>query len=417
MAGDWIRYTVGLEDKPTVFRMAERLGLECDLVAMACLRVWGWASENASIPIEDIPPESVDALSASCPHLVRIGSGQLSAPEEDEGRAMGVVRCGKPLIDRVARYPGFAEAMIEEGWLDELPGGLLVFASWETHNSKSAKRRMLEAKRKAKSRGSSTPVRKESASRPHSVRNVSASDADKSVTREEKRREEHPPTTSTMDVRVDEPAPPPKTPPAPPRGGGGKTGGQPNPPPPDRLSEPDLLDRELVTAFAIGRLGPLDEPDLEGLWRLALYASRTECSSPCGLFVSRLERRQWPAESEVPPDPFAYSDAMAKKTRDLFDRLEQKAKDAAPPEEARKHLDSIRQSLTSVVPPMRKGMACKPAKPKPEDFRPKFTEEQLAERQAAARAALDTKDDDEAARESDAARVPRKRPEREAVAA
>ncbi|MDE2100293.1 MAG: hypothetical protein KGL39_23785 [Patescibacteria group bacterium] len=85
-------------------------------------------------------------------------------------------------IDRKVGVQGFGEALCQIGWLYDHPEGVRI-ANFEEHNGSSAKRRSVDAQRKA------------------TVRNVSASDADKTRTedgqktpnlgaREEKRREE-----------------------------------------------------------------------------------------------------------------------------------------------------------------------------------------------------------------------------------
>lgn len=85
-------------------------------------------------------------------------------------------------IDRKTDVQGFADALCGIGWLADHPDGVRIL-NFEEHNGSSAKRRCMEAQRKA------------------NVRNVSASDADKERTedgqippkrgaREEKRREE-----------------------------------------------------------------------------------------------------------------------------------------------------------------------------------------------------------------------------------
>ncbi|UNK43441.1 hypothetical protein MNO14_04985 [Luteimonas sp. S4-F44] len=63
-------------------------------------------------------------------------------------------------IDRKTGLPGFGEAMVQVGWLEPTEGGVRI-VRFEEHNGSSAKRRGLDAQRKA------------------SVRKMSASDADK----------------------------------------------------------------------------------------------------------------------------------------------------------------------------------------------------------------------------------------------
>jgi hypothetical protein len=70
------------------------------------------------------------------------------------------------IMDGVIGWPGFCEAVISVGWLIS-KDNQLIFPEFDTHNSKSAKRRADDA-----------------------VRKMSAREADKKRTREEKRRED-----------------------------------------------------------------------------------------------------------------------------------------------------------------------------------------------------------------------------------
>ncbi len=153
MTGDWIKWTKGLARKPEVLEIAHRLGRSRHEVAGLLMEIWEWADSN-------IAPENA---SAECPGIVRMPSASC------------------PTIDRIVSSEGLAEAMISVGWLS-ISNGCLIVPHFGRHNGKSAKRRALDAERKR-------------ATRSISVRNPSASQADKKRTREEKRREEeiHPP--------------------------------------------------------------------------------------------------------------------------------------------------------------------------------------------------------------------------------
>jgi len=77
------------------------------------------------------------------------------------------------LIDDHLRWNGFAQAMMDVGWLaPSVDGSSLSLPDFDTHNGQSAKRRAQDADRKREDR------------------KTSASEADKMRTREEKRREE-----------------------------------------------------------------------------------------------------------------------------------------------------------------------------------------------------------------------------------
>lgn len=78
-------------------------------------------------------------------------------------------------LDELIGFPGFGEAMLAVGWLED-DGESLCTPRFDEHNGQSAKRRAMETERKRE------------------ARKVSAPDADKVRSREEKRREETPTT-------------------------------------------------------------------------------------------------------------------------------------------------------------------------------------------------------------------------------
>lgn len=159
MAGDWIKMRGNLWDDPRVSRL-------CDLTGQSEAAVigglyWLWSSADQHTETGVMPGLSTKA------------------------------------IDRKTGVSGLADALIEIGWLADHPEGVRI-VNFEEHNGASAKRRMLDAKRKA------------------TVRKVSASEADKPETtdgqsapncgaREEKRREEkksppNPPSSGKPDM-------------------------------------------------------------------------------------------------------------------------------------------------------------------------------------------------------------------------
>lgn len=142
MAGDWIAIRLDIHDDPAVISMASSLQCDPDLVVGKLAKLWSWANR----------------------HL-------------QDGVAKGVTI---DWIDRYVSSAGFAAAMIESGWLQSRSGSI-QFPKFDTWNSESAKRRMLETKRKQRKRLSKDC--------PQNVRKMSASHADKNGTREEKRRE------------------------------------------------------------------------------------------------------------------------------------------------------------------------------------------------------------------------------------
>jgi hypothetical protein len=141
MAGDWLKMSVNLPDKPEVWQIAGMLAIEADSVVGKLLRVWAWFDAHT-----------------------------------EDGNAVGVTY---PLVDRVAGVAGFAEAMVFAGWLHQ-NGSVMTVPHFERHNGKTAKNRALTNERVAKHRKSNDESNAEG----------NAGTVTKTVTREEKRREE-----------------------------------------------------------------------------------------------------------------------------------------------------------------------------------------------------------------------------------
>ena len=126
MAGDWIKMRSNLWDDPRVAGICDRTGATEAQVIGALYWLWTTADQHTQDGfLGGLTPKSVNRKTA---------------------------------------VEGFAEAMIEVGWLDHGEGGLII-PRFDEHNGSSAKRRASEARRKG------------------SVRKVSASDADKKRTR------------------------------------------------------------------------------------------------------------------------------------------------------------------------------------------------------------------------------------------
>jgi len=117
MAGDWIKVQTCTPDKPEVHLIAERLGIDPDAVTGKLIRIWCWADQ-----------QTID------------------------GNARSVT---KTLLDRIAGVTGFAEMLIEVGWLMPTDVGF-AFPNFDRHNGNSAKTRASVAKRVEKHR--KTPV-------------------------------------------------------------------------------------------------------------------------------------------------------------------------------------------------------------------------------------------------------------------
>lgn len=103
----------------------------------------------------------------------------------DEHANNGEIPFGEPNdVDVLVGMKGFASALVRVGWLD-ISTDSILFPNFDRHNGASAKKRALDTERKRLSRN-----QQDTEICPPSVRDLSASETDKSVTREEKRREE-----------------------------------------------------------------------------------------------------------------------------------------------------------------------------------------------------------------------------------
>ena len=152
MASDWIKMRPELLREPEVIGIARRLSVSREHVVGCLLCVWGVADAHA--------------VSRPCP--------------DDNGTTEGHLSRYCPAdIDREAGLAGFAVAMIDVGWLVEHEDGV-SFPEWDVHNSRSAKTRACEQKKKARQRGN-VPV---------ASRSCPDDTGTKPGTREEKRREE-----------------------------------------------------------------------------------------------------------------------------------------------------------------------------------------------------------------------------------
>jgi hypothetical protein len=143
MALEWIKFELHTSNKPEVWEMAGKLGVDPDAVVGKLLRVWGWFSNQTT-----------------------------------DGNAPSVT---KALLDRDCGVVGFCAAMIEAGWMIE-ENGRIRLPNFDRHNSQTAKTRALTAKRVAshKGKGNAASV----------TTRVSSA-----LPREDKIREELPPTT------------------------------------------------------------------------------------------------------------------------------------------------------------------------------------------------------------------------------
>lgn len=110
MAGDWIKFELATLDKPEVCQLADLANIDMDAVVGKLLRVWGWFDQHT---------EAGNAPSVS-----------------------------KRLLDRLVGVTGFCDSMKSVGWMFE-EEGIISLPRFERHNGKTAKNRLLTAKRVA----------------------------------------------------------------------------------------------------------------------------------------------------------------------------------------------------------------------------------------------------------------------------
>lgn len=330
MAGDWLKVEYGLSRKQEVIQMAKRVRHSRREVAMMCIEIWEWASQNAAINRDQVDAETFCALAGGVTSSRSECDTVTKKCDTPENRIEGVALMDLEDLDLIVDCPGLGQAMCDIGWVVVEAPGIVRFTRWDRHNSNSAKARIANAERKRKSRGSP----KRDIGHGESV-TVSRSERDKSVTdvtkkrdqrREEKRRDEEPPPPPTGGAGV----------------GGGKTSDPPDPPPPRKLPlipPSDLRDRERVEQLVADRLEDPTPADLEGAWRLAAESLEQTATEPGAYFHRRCVDRVWP-ERKAPAES-AYARAMSAKTQDAFRRMEPKP-DSLSREEAQARVAAIR---------------------------------------------------------------------------
>ena len=118
MAGDWLKVEKGTPEKPEVMAISHALQISLGDAFLCCFRVWRWADTH-----------TVDG----------------NAP-----------RVTPAMINDIAHTPGFAQALIDVGWL-HVREGALHLPNFDRHMGQSGKSRALTAKRVASHRaGQST---------------------------------------------------------------------------------------------------------------------------------------------------------------------------------------------------------------------------------------------------------------------
>lgn len=115
MAGDWIKFELTTLDKPEVCQIADLADIDPDAVVGKLMRVWGWFDQQT-----------------------------------ENGNAPSV---SKKLLDRLVGVIGFCEHMKSVAWMIEAEG-VISLPHFERHNGRTAKNRLLTAKRVANHKAS-----------------------------------------------------------------------------------------------------------------------------------------------------------------------------------------------------------------------------------------------------------------------
>lgn len=115
MAGDWIKFELTTLDKPEVCQIADLADIDPDAVVGKLMRVWGWFDQQT-----------------------------------EKGNAPSV---SKKLLDRLVGVIGFCEHMKSVAWMIEIDG-VISLPHFDRHNGKTAKNRLLTAKRVANHKAS-----------------------------------------------------------------------------------------------------------------------------------------------------------------------------------------------------------------------------------------------------------------------
>lgn len=110
MAGDWIKFELTTLDKPEVCQIADLADIDPDAVVGKLMRIWGWFDQQT-----------------------------------EKGNAPSV---SKKLLDRLVGVTGFCEHMKSVAWMIEADG-VISLPHFDRHNGKTAKNRLLTAKRVA----------------------------------------------------------------------------------------------------------------------------------------------------------------------------------------------------------------------------------------------------------------------------
>jgi hypothetical protein len=182
MAGDWIKWTCGLPDKPEVIRMAARLKVAREIVVCRLLKFWEWCDAN-------IPDDAIQDSGSAFVDL---------SPERGDNVAF---------VDALVGTPGFADSLAAVDWI-RFRDGRVELPNFGRHNGETAKTRARNAKnqKRKRQRGADEPPPKEVNRDPPESPKKSPLSGDKTMTRGEERRDrKKKPTASSSGEPDDHP--------------------------------------------------------------------------------------------------------------------------------------------------------------------------------------------------------------------
>lgn len=124
MAGDWIKMRVDLTDDPAVIGISVATGLDEFSVVGRLHKFWSWADSHTTN-----------------------GNATVTLPSlQNHGESVSIA-----WIDRYLQATGFAQSLIDVGWLVVDDSGIHL-PNFDRHNGQTAKQRALTSKRVAKKR-------------------------------------------------------------------------------------------------------------------------------------------------------------------------------------------------------------------------------------------------------------------------
>ena len=135
MAGFWIKMESNLATKPEVIMLAATFDCDEDLIVGKLHRLWSWFDDHT-----------------------------------EDGKCNQIT---SNWIDRYLRLDGFAQALLDCGWL-LIKDGVIELPNWDNHNGETAKRRAKDNKRKGQSKPESKDKQSSSKDAPQVIQNDSA---------------------------------------------------------------------------------------------------------------------------------------------------------------------------------------------------------------------------------------------------